>query len=559
MVYFYYLFVSVNHPLLLQEPCKPPRDPQPPASKAPQVYPNPPQTPVQHAEQTVKPYIPYNFLPPGFYRMPIPPTQASTPVSMATKPVVLNVSPRKPSPENRDPGQPGASQGQVYQPYYCPFHYPNPNNEPAENAPQHPSCLYLKPAMKPVEKPTDAPKPAQPEVQVYQPLDFYLQPRLEIPTKAPKPAQPEAQVPQNLNPFYYLQPPLNLQQPQKFDNPVRQPPPKTDDPSFHCSQFCPYGFGNCCLKVAFHQHHHHTVPAGPRKDTPLVYTGLPFLPLAAHPPSTQPPHLEYEEQAAPQLLQPLEGNLATQTGGNPIKVSNPEQMFPDSGVTYPYWTFTPQWPLPNHNVPTENQASLHEPVKPVVPDAVHPPMQSRGDQNYNSEPVFGQDLPKQTNDFVNEQLQPPGLHVQNPQNGRRFPYFTVQDVQTLSHKSPVPMNSPQPLGTKNRADQSADASNGYILLPHDPPIWMLEDFTEAPPPLRHFPHDVNFAVPSPLKNLGQPQEKPEHRTWPKGLLDALPRKSWILPILCQCPREKSLSSVLSLKSCFHRTPETHNL
>lgn len=487
---------------------------------------------------------------------------------MVTKPAVLNVSPLKPSPENRDPGQLGASRGQVYQPYYCPFYYPNPNNEPAENpteapkppqtdAPRRPSCLYLKPEMEPVEKPTDAPKPAQPEAQVYQPFNFYPQLRLEMPTKAPKPVQPEARVPPTLNPFYYLQPPLNLQQPQKVDNPVGQRPPKTDDPSFYCSQFCPFGFGNCCLKVAFHQHHHHTVPAGSGKDTPLGYTGLPFLPLAAYPPSTQPPHLEYEEQVAPLLLQPPEGNLATQTRGNPIKVSNPEQIFPDSDVPYPYWTFASQWQLPNHNVPSENQASLHEPVKPVVPDAIHPPTQSPGDQNYNSAPVFGQDPPKQTNDFVNEQLQPPGLYVQNPQNGRRFPYFMVQDVQTLSHKSPVPMNSRQPLGSKNRADQSADASNSYILLPHGPPIWMPDDFTEAPPPLRHLTHDVNFAAKSPLKNLGQPQEKPKHPTWP-GLLGPLPGESWILLILCQCPT-KSLSSVLSLKSCFHRTPETHNL
>lgn len=504
---------------------------------------------MQHAYQTIKPYIPYNFWPPGFYQMPIPPTQASTPVSMVTKPLVLNVSPRKPSLENRDPGQPGASRGQVYQPYYCPFSYPNPNSEPAEapkptqtDAPRRPSRLYLKPETEPVEKPTDAPKPAQPEVQVYQPFNFYPQPRLEIPTKAPKPAQPEAQVPQTLNPFYYLQRPLNLQQPQKVDNPVGQPPPKTDDPSFYCSQFCPSGFGNCCLKVAFHQHHHHTVPAGPGKDTPLVYTGLPFLPLAAYPPSTQPPHLEYEEQAAPLLLQPPEGNPATQTGGNPTKVSNPEQMFPDSGVPYPYWTFASHWQPPNHDVPSENQASLHEPVKPVVPDAIHPPMQLPGDQNYNSAPVFGQDLPKQTNDFLNKQLQPPALYVQNPQNGHRFPYFMVQEAQTLSHKSPIPMNSRQLLGSKNRADQSADASNSYILLPHGPPIWMPDDSTEAPPPLRHLTHDVNFAAQSPLKNLGQPQEKPKHPTWPMGLLDPLPGKSWILLILCQCPR-KSLCPV----------------
>lgn len=495
---------------------------------------------MQHAYQTIKPHIPYNFLPPGLYQMPIPPTQASTPVSMVTKPVVLNVSPRKPSPENRDPGRPGASRGQVYKPYYCPFSYPNLNNEPAENptqdpkppqtnAPRHPSCLYLKPEREPVEKPTDAPKPAQPEVQVYQPFNFYPQPRLEIPTNAPKPAQPEAQVPQTLNPFSYSQqpqpmmlPPLNLQQPQKVDNPVSQPPVRIDDPPFYCSQFCPSGFGNCCLKVAFHQHHHHMVPAGSGKDTPLVYTGLPFLPLAAYPPSTQSPHLGYEEQAAPPLLllQPPEGNLATQTGGNPIKVSNPEQMFPDSGVPYPYWTFASQWQPPNRNVPYGNQASLHEPVKPAVQDDIHPPMQSPGDQNYDSAPVFGQDLPK-------EQLQSPGLDVRNPQNVHPYPYFMVQDAQTLRHKSPVPMNSPQPLGSKNRADQSADASNSYVLLPHGPPIWMPDDFTEAPPPLRHLPRDVNFAAQSPLKNLGTQQEKPKHPTWPEGLLDPSPGKSWI--------------------------------
>lgn len=480
----------------------------------------------------------------------MPPTQASTPVSMVTKPAVLDVSSRKPSPENRDRGQPG---GQVYQPYYCPFFYTNPSNEPAENpteAPKppqtdtrrHPSYLYLKPETEPVEKPTYASKPAQPEVQVYQPFIFYPQPRLGMPTKAPKPAQTEADMPQTFNPFYYSQLPLNLQQQQKVDNPVGQPRLKTDAPAFYCSQFCPSGFGNCCLKVAFHQHHHHTVPAGPGKDTPSVYTGLPFLPLATYPPSTLSPHLEYEEQVAPPLLQPPEGNLATQTGGNPIKVSNPEQMFPDSGVLYPYWTLASQWQPPNRNVPSENQASLHEPVKPVVPDAIHPPVPSPGDQNYNSAPVFGQDLPKQTNDFVNEQLQPPGLYVQNPQNGRRFPYFMVQDPQTLSHKPPVPMNSPQSLSSKNKADQSLDASNSYILLPHGPPIWMPDDFTEAPPPLRHLTHDVNFATQSPLKNLGQPQEKPKQPTWPKGLLDPLPGKSWILLILCQCPR-KSLCSV----------------
>lgn len=484
-------------------------------------------------------------MPLGFYEMPITPTQTSTPVSMVTKPVVLNVSPYKPSPENRDPGQPGASQGQVYQPYYCPFSYPNPNNEPAENpteapkppqtdAPLRPSCVYLKPEMEPDEKPTDAPKPAQPEVQEYQTFHLYPQPRLEIPTNAPKPAQHEAQVPQTLNPFYYLQqsqpmmlPPLNLQQPQKADNPVDQPPVKTDPP-FYCSQFCPSGFGNCCLKVAFHQHHHHIVPAGPGKDKPLVYTGLPFLPLAAYPPSTQSPHLGYEEQAAPLLLlQPPEGNPATQTGGNPIKVSNPEQMFPDSHVLYPSWTFASQWPPSNRNVPSGNQASLHKLVKPVFQDAIHPPMQSPGDQNYDSAPVFGQDLPKQPNDFVKGQLLPPGLYVPNPQNVRQYPYIMVQDAQTLSHKSPVPMNSLQLLGSKNRADQSVDASNGYVPLPHgmDPTVWMPDDFTEAPPHPRHLFRDVNFAAQSPLKNLGPPQEKPKPFTWPKGLLDPSPGKS----------------------------------
>lgn len=77
----------------------------------------------------------------------------------------------------------------------------------------------------------------------------------------------------------------------------------------YCSQSCPSGSGNCCFQYAFHQHHHHIVPAGPG-NAPFIYTGLPSVAYVASTPVSPPASPAGNGEQG--LFQPSEGSPTTQ-------------------------------------------------------------------------------------------------------------------------------------------------------------------------------------------------------------------------------------------------------
>ncbi|XP_029931057.1 nascent polypeptide-associated complex subunit alpha, muscle-specific form-like isoform X2 [Myripristis murdjan] len=310
---------QVQHPL----PPFPfyPQPPKQPASEAPDVPFNP------------NPFYPQSW-PKGPSQKPVPPTQHSPnkiPCDQVQKPLhplypeaFKPEAPKNPTPGNLPaPGRQGqyavypfpfytrppkppvseAPLGQVHHPFYPYPVYPHPELEahstdkpasgaqspnteaPNSQAFQHfypqPSQIPKSPEL-PIKKP-DAEPPATntPKGQVHQPSNqYYSYPQ--------QPQNPQPLLSHGLNP-QKPQPvtPANTQKLQEPANPqpsnsglLPHPQPGTRYiPPIHCPQICPSGFSNCCPQIAFHQHHHHIVPAGfEGKGVLPVYPGLPFLP-----------------------------------------------------------------------------------------------------------------------------------------------------------------------------------------------------------------------------------------------------------------------------------------
>lgn len=170
------------------------------------------------------------------------------------------------------------------------------------------------------------------------------------PTDAQNPSHSESAP---LAPLQAVLLPLVNQQP--LPGPVSDPPPTMqqnggvaqDSSSMrpvYCAQSCPSGSGNCCFQLAFHEHHHHIVPAWPG-NAPFIYTGLPSLAQVASPP-VQP-------QASParngEQTRPPGGSPATQT-----EQPNPVPGFADRSNPF-YWLTASQ--TSNHDKPYRIQPS----------------------------------------------------------------------------------------------------------------------------------------------------------------------------------------------------------
>lgn len=104
----------------------------------------------------------------------------------------------------------------------------------------------------------------------------------------------------------------------------------------YCSQSCPSGSSNCCFQLAFHQHYHHIVPAGPGYAP--IYTGLPALTPVAFPP-VPPQSLPAGNEA---LGQPPEGSLDTRSD---LPISTP--FVADASL--PHWLTVSQRPYQIHS------------------------------------------------------------------------------------------------------------------------------------------------------------------------------------------------------------------
>ncbi|XP_036940132.1 uncharacterized protein LOC119011266 isoform X1 [Acanthopagrus latus] len=508
--------------------------PQPKPENGPEPAPKPPQ-PEAPQGQVYQPFYPNPLYPNPFYPQPKPETGPET--GTETKPTS---APKPPQPE--------APQGQVYQPFYHNPFYPNPiyplpgpestlsaayyTAAPKPIQPQAPQGQVYQsfhpqpqPGHLPAEKPTAVPKPAATETsqgQVYKP---YAQPLPGAGSNGERPPAvkpPQGQLPHPFNAYYFpqqpqwhqpatLPPATSKQEPQQVTTPASsEAPPEVPQsssymPPVFCPQFCPPGFSNCCPQIAFHQHLHHIVPAGPgSKGTPSFYTGLPFLPSLAYsgygngfdsPPlprktneaiaaSTSAPQSPPANGKQP-YNQPPGGNPAAVAESNPSKPSNPEQQM------YPYF-------VPN--------------VYPPFPHNPQPKWQNDGlsteDMNNPSGPnvsFIDQNLQQHTAMWQNK----PTAEEQQPSN----------EQHTESNKHEQIMNADT--GPKN-----------YLLLPHGPPGREPNGFNELPLPFRYLGHETYFVAPNiansqgsknQYQNFRPPQENPQISKWlGKGNSNPLP-------------------------------------
>ncbi|XP_042285497.1 titin-like isoform X2 [Thunnus maccoyii] len=559
-----------------------------PASK-PTAAPEPPKPPQPEAPQgqVHQPLYPYPF-----YPVPVPENQP------ATKPTA--------APEPPKPPQPEAPQGQVHQTSYpYPFYpVPEPENQPATkptaapeppkppqpeapqgqvHQPSYPYPFYPVPVPEnqPATKPTAAPeppKPPQPEVpqgQVHQPLypypfypvpvpenqlaskptSFTESPATETPKGQPVTLPPtsSAQQPQWITPASDQKTPEStIQQPSNVIVPQGPQPGTPNMPPVYCPQVCPSGFSNCCPQIAFHQHLHHIVPAGlGSKDTPPIYTGLPFLsPMSYYvfgnglssAPLPQKPNGETQIEAeitsapiSPQSLpsenrkqphlQPPDGNPAALPGSNPTKPTHPALPIYPYFVPNSDWRYLPQngdWQnLPQSqsqtlsNVPSTPQTSVNDPVNPVVQYElynVQPPKQQNGQLSSYVAQYLQRQYTKNQNKPTVKEVQPsnkkpsesksPAHHkAQSELDPRLFPYYMLQDAQAPTHnKSLFPNNSLQPppsvSGSKNSSKHeqtvhSYSEPKSYVLLQHGPPGREPNGFAKSPQPFRDLVRDTN--------------------------------------------------------------------
>ncbi|XP_071348346.1 titin-like isoform X2 [Trachinotus anak] len=476
----------------------------------------------------------------------------------------------------QQPPQPEAPWGQVHQLFYpsYPFYpQPKPENLPAEKPVPKPP--YQQPykipgaGTNPAKITTDKPVPSEqppgvkpPDGQLYHPFNLYY------------PQQPQQPQPMTLPPATSMQQPQSVTITQPSNGVIVPQGPQLGSPympSMYCPQFCPSGFSNCCPQIAFHQHHHHIVPAGlGSKDTP-VHSALPFVPSVAFSgfhnglgtallpqnpteatttqasasTSPQPPPPGNKKQ--PYFLPP-DGNPAVLSiSKKPVNPQLPTYPYFVPNSLYPNWPYLPQSEIQNlpqsqaaadYNVPSKPQASGNDPVNPVVqyePYYIQPPVQQINQPspthinnpsgpnlmtfigqyqkqehtaNQQNEPT-AKELQLSNNEFTDSkgQTRP---RVQSELDSFLMPYYMLQDAQAPTYN----LSEPQTF---------VSGSKSYVLLQHGPPGREPNSFHKSPLPFRDLVPDTNLLAqnltrrysskPQHPLNFNPPMEKPPHLKW----------------------------------------------
>ncbi|XP_051257956.1 uncharacterized protein LOC127364437 isoform X2 [Dicentrarchus labrax] len=573
-----------------------PFDPQPesqPATK-PTAVPKPPEPEVPQG-QVYQPFYPNPFYPqpvpePQPATKPPQPQQPEAPKGQVYQPFYPNPFYPQPVPEPQpatkppQPQQPEAPQGQVYQPFFPIPYYsqPEPEKPPAEKLPAVPKPPASKIPIGQVQKPSN-PEPFKiPGVGTNGQTAPTEKPAQSEQPPAVQP--PGGQVPHPFNPYYYPQhpqhpqlvtppPATSMQQPQQVTTPApghntmesAKPQPSKGDmvpknpllgsahmPPVYCPQSCPSGFSNCCPQIAFHQHLHHIVPAGPgSKDTP-IYPGLPFLPSMAYSGfgngfgsapfpqksteavTTQAPTTSTSAAILPQFLpsgnekqpylQPLDGNPAALPGSNPSKPTNPKQKI------YPYFipnSLYPNWPYqlqsqelqnvpymaspPHYGVPAKPRAQDNEPVNPMVqfePYNIQPLQQQNSKPSAEARSFLKRFLPllpteKGQNTPTAKELQPSNQkaieykgqthpEVQSDLDHHLVPYYMLQHAAATTYNKSTVLNNTQTQPFVSDSKKSTSNEQGYVLLQHGPPGREPNSFNQSPLPVRDLVQDTNF-------------------------------------------------------------------
>lgn len=492
-----------------------------------------PQTPHGQFNHLYYPYYVYNqqkTIPTAVPQAPPPkPSQAQQPPRLPPKPAVQ--PPSKPSaPQKPQPGAPDLENQQM--------------------------CLYsqLVDASQQLNMPVGAPGsvtevgqgqvlgPCQPlKMPVYGTSGGAL---VEKPLPGAKPVQGPMFYPYNL--FYPIQsqhatlsPTTNVQQqvimslgdqkrPISSGQTIAVPP---QDPQLsgqflqpaYCSQFCPYGYSNCCPQIAFHQHLH-IAPTGLDKDAPWFYPGLPLMSLMAFTEfnngleaapvsekvsegatSQNMPSSNFA-QAVPQSppktdvkqsqLHPPDGNPTAQPGSGPSKAKNELPFDPLLGESmHPFWTYLSQnmggLNLQSPSVGQYNDPSgfwsVDKPVMQYPPHQVSLPKQKQSQYSVGSDPSSPGFMPyihpslltakelQSLNKRTTEQKH--YLHDSQREIERFFsPHYMPQDAPVPNQNSSVQMNYSQAklfeIFSKNftKHEQTLNSQpQSFVLLQHGPP------------------------------------------------------------------------------------------
>ncbi|CAF97537.1 unnamed protein product [Tetraodon nigroviridis] len=292
---------------------------------------------------------------------------------------------------------------------------------------------------------------------------------------------------------------------------------------------CPSGFGNCCPQIAFHQHHHHILPAAPgSKDVPPIYTGLPFGRSFAFPglddgSSSPVPRTAKEPTSTLDLSLPPDGEKQVylqppgdSLGANPEDLPvSPEQTyaFVDPQEVGQYWSYSPS---------SAGQTSGEDAVSQHHPYMKQPPKEHQSSPenvNYASAPyVFSPPLQQHA-------------AQQQPRMGSRVqswsPYAMLQDAEEQTRNISAPRRSPAASPSAKKHDQRVNASsesNSYLLLQRGPPGKEPHPFSESPFALRssvHHGRDQGPSETSPEK-LRPSREKNKRPPWPRGSAASFP-------------------------------------
>ncbi|KAM7379013.1 hypothetical protein PAMP_004593 [Pampus punctatissimus] len=531
-------------------------EPQPEKRPIPTAAPEPPKPPQPEAPQG---QVHEQFYPYPLYPVPQPEKQ---PAAIPTA-----------APEPPIPPQPEAPQGHVHQQLYPYPLYPVPQ-------PEKPATISTA-----APEPLIPPQPEAPQGQVHQ--QFYPYPLYPVPGPGNQPAamptseSPATEIPMGQVHQLVILPPSSSTQQRQWVTPASDPKSQStvqqpsnvgivpqglqqgtqNMPSVYCPQFCPTGFFNCCPQIAFHQHHHHIVPAGHgSKDSPM-YPGLPFLSSMAYfgfgnglsfAPLSQNPNGETKIEAgttsapiSPQsipsengkqpLLQPPDGNPTTLPENNSAKPIIPELH------TYPYFVPNRDWSYLPQNGKWQNLPQSQSPIR--VNDPVNPEVQY---EPYNVRPLKQQNGPlssyvaqypqQQPTQYLNrptaKELQPSDTKsseykwpaypkAQSEFNPHLVPYYMLQDAQEPTYnKSMSPNNplQPQPSVSDSKKspkyEQTAHSYSepkSYVLLQHGPPSREPNSAAKSIQSFRKLVRDPNLR--GHPQDLSLPQGKLQHPKW----------------------------------------------
>uniref|UniRef100_A0A3P9HI20 ZP domain-containing protein n=1 Tax=Oryzias latipes TaxID=8090 RepID=A0A3P9HI20_ORYLA len=485
-----------------------------------------PQTPHDQYNQFFYPYYVYNQqkqTSTAVPQLPHPkPSQAQQPPRPAVQP------PSKPSaPQKPQPGAPDDLESQQM-------------------------CVYsqLVDQSRQLNMPVGAPGSATEVTQVLGPCQPFKMPSsgtsggtlVEKQIPGAKPLQGPMFYPYNL--FYPLQsqyatlpPSTNVQQmimslgdPKQPASPGQSTAVPPQDPQLsgqflhpaHCSQFCLYGYSNCCPQIAFHQHLH-IAPASLDKDAPWFYPGLPLMSLMAYTEfnngleaapvsekvsegtaSQNMAHSSFAQAAQsppkmdvkPSQLHPPDGNPTALPGSGPSKAKNELPFDPLLGESlHPFWTYLSQnmgglnlqSPSVGHYNDPSGFWSVDKPVMQYQPHQFGLPKQKQSQYSVGSDPSSPAFMPyihpslaaakelQSLNKRTTEQKR--YLHDSQHEMEQFFsPHYMPQDAPVPTQNGSVPLNYSQAklfeIFSKNftKHEQTLNSQpQSFVLLQHGPP------------------------------------------------------------------------------------------